>query len=82
MIYYLVIINIIGIFIMYIDKKKAIKKLYRIPEKNLFFICMIGGSLGIIIGMYKFRHKTKHKKFIYGVPLLLIINILTIVNIF
>lgn len=82
MIHYLVIINIIGIFIMYIDKKKAIKKLYRIPEKNLFFICMIGGSLGIIIGMYKFRHKTQHKKFIYGVPLLLIINILTIVNIF
>ena len=82
MIYYLVIINIIGIFIMYIDKKKAIKKSYRIPEKNLFFICMIGGSLGIIIGMYKFRHKTKHNKFVYGVPLLLIINIVTIINIF
>ena len=82
MIYYLVIINIIGIFIMYIDKKKAIKKSYRIPEKNLFFIGMIGGSLGIIIGMYKFRHKTKHNKFVYGVPLLLIINIVTIINIF
>ena len=81
MIYYLIIINIIGIFVMYIDKKKAIKNTYRIPEKNLFFTCIIGGSLGIMIGMYKFHHKTKHNKFVYGVPLLLIINIIMIINI-
>lgn len=60
---------------MYIDKKKAIKKSYRIPEKNLFSICIIGGSLGILVGMYRFHHKTKHNKFVYGVPLLLIVNI-------
>lgn len=63
---------------MNIDKKKSIKNAYRIPEKNLFFICILGGSLGMLIGMYKFHHKTKHNKFIYGVPLLLILNIIMI----
>lgn len=62
---------------MYVDKKKAINKAYRIPERNLFFICIIGGSLGLLIGMYKFHHKTKHNKFVYGVPLLFIINIIS-----
>ena len=61
---------------MYIDKRKAINNAYRIPEKNLFFICIIGGSLGLLIGMYKFHHKTKHNKFVYGVPILLIANII------
>lgn len=78
MIYYLIIINVIGFFIMSLDKKKAIKKAYRIPEKNLFFICILGGSLGMLIGMYKFHHKTKHNKFVYGVPSLLIFNIIMI----
>ncbi|HBI92231.1 MAG TPA: DUF1294 domain-containing protein [Terrisporobacter glycolicus] len=63
---------------MSIDKKKAIKKAYRIPEKNLLFICVLGGSLGMLIGMYKFHHKTKHNKFVYGVPSLLIFNIIMI----
>ncbi|MCC3867097.1 DUF1294 domain-containing protein [Terrisporobacter mayombei] len=76
MIYYSIIINLIGFFIMNIDKKKAINNTYRIPEKNLFFICIIGGSLGLLMGMYKFHHKTKHNKFVYGVPLLLIANII------
>lgn len=63
---------------MNIDKKKAIKKAYRIPEKNLLFVCVLGGSLGMLIGMYKFHHKTKHNKFVYGVPSLLIFNIIMI----
>lgn len=63
---------------MSLDKKKAIKKAYRIPEKNLLFICVLGGSLGMLIGMYKFHHKTKHNKFVYGVPSLLIFNIIMI----
>lgn len=63
---------------MSIDKKKAIKKAYRIPKKNLLFICVLGGSLGMLIGMYKFHHKTKHNKFVYGVPSLLIFNIIMI----
>ncbi|MBN9646315.1 MAG: DUF1294 domain-containing protein [Terrisporobacter othiniensis] len=78
MIYYLIIINVIGFFIMSLDKKKAIKKAYRIPEKNLLFVCVLGGSLGMLIGMYKFHHKTKHNKFVYGVPSLLIFNIIMI----
>ena len=81
MIYYLIIINLIGFFIMDIDKRKAINNAYRIPEKNLFFICAIGGSLGLLIGMYKFHHKTKHNKFIYGVPILLVANIIMIYSI-
>ena len=66
---------------MYIDKRKAINNAYRIPEKNLFFICIIGGSLGLLIGMYKFHHKTKHNKFVYGVPILLVANIIMIYSI-
>ena len=75
------IINLIGYFIMYIDKKKAINNNYRIPEKKLFLICIMGGSLGLLIGMYKFHHKTRHNKFVYGVPLVLIVNIIVIYNI-
>ena len=84
-IYYLIIINLVGFSIMYIDKHKAINKKYRIPEKNLFLICLMGGSLGLLIGMYKFHHKTKHNKFVYGIPLILILNIIIsfkIINIF
>ncbi len=66
---------------MYIDKKKAINNNYRIPEKKLFLICIMGGSLGLLIGMYKFHHKTRHNKFVYGVPLVLIVNIIVIYNI-
>ena len=78
---YLVIINIVGFIIMYIDKKRALNNQYRIPEKTLFTICIIGGSLGILMGMYKFRHKTKHNKFVFGVPTLLIMNIIVILNV-
>lgn len=66
---------------MYIDKKKAINNNYRILEKKLFLICIMGGSLGLLIGMYKFHHKTRHNKFVYGVPLVLIVNIIVIYNI-
>lgn len=76
LIYYIVIINLIGFFIMYIDKRRAINHVYRIAEKKLFLICILGGSLGLLIGMYKFHHKTKHNNFVYGVPILLIFNII------
>lgn len=84
-IYYLIIINLVGFLIMYIDKKKAINNKYRVAEKKLFFICLVGGSLGLLTGMYKFHHKTKHNKFVYGVPIILILNIIIsfgIVNMF
>ena len=76
---YFAIINIIGFFIMGIDKRKAIRHAYRIPEATLFLIALIGGSIGSILGMRFFRHKTKHWYFVYGMPAILIIQILIIV---
>ena len=68
---YLVIINLAGFASMGIDKKKAEKEKWRIPEKTLFFIAIIGGSIGSIAGMQVFRHKTKHSRFTVGMPLIL-----------
>lgn len=74
-IYYILIINFISFLIMYIDKRKAIKKKWRISENTLIFISIIGGSIGMLIGMNFFRHKTKHKKFTIGIPIIIIIQI-------
>ena len=75
---YLVIINIIGFAMMGIDKKKAKKRSFRIPEASLFIIAVIGGSLGTIAGMYFFRHKTRHWYFAFGFPAILVIHIILI----
>ena len=64
---------------MYIDKKKAIKGKWRISEKTLISIAIIGGSCGMLIGMYYFRHKTKHNLFTIGIPIILTIQIILIV---
>lgn len=72
---YLIFINIIGFFIMGIDKWKARKNRYRISEKALFLVAVIGGSIGTICGMYVFRHKTQHWYFKYGMPVILILQI-------
>ena len=71
----LVIMNLIGYMSMWSDKRRAIKNKYRISEKTLFIIALLGGSLGSILGMNQFRHKTKHWYFKYGMPLILIIQI-------
>lgn len=76
---YLIIINAVGWLIMLIDKQKAKKKAWRIPEATLMGIAAIGGSLGSLIGMYQFRHKTKHKKFTIGIPLFLIGHIILLI---
>ena len=68
---YLLIINAAGFILMLVDKVKAKKNLWRIPEATLFLVAAIGGSVGSILGMYTFRHKTKHIKFIVGMPLIL-----------
>lgn len=60
---------------MGIDKRKAIKGAFRIPEATLFIVALIGGSLGSILGMYTFRHKTRHMLFVYGMPGILILQI-------
>ncbi len=76
---YTLIINIAGFLSMYIDKKRAIKNKWRIPEKNLFIIAALGGSIGSIAGMHLFRHKTKHWYFKFGMPAILICQIIIII---
>lgn len=72
---YLLLINAAGFLLMLSDKRRAKKKRWRIPEATLLGVAAIGGSLGSWIGMYLFRHKTKHPKFTVGIPLLLIAHI-------
>ncbi|MDD2627830.1 MAG: DUF1294 domain-containing protein [Clostridia bacterium] len=75
---YYVFINLIGFLLMCYDKKKSIKREYRISEKTLFMIALFLGGLGIYYGMYNFRHKTKNLHFTILIPIIIIINILTI----
>lgn len=72
---YFAAVNLTGLFLMGLDKYKAKKRLWRIPESTLFIIAIIGGSIGSIIGMYVFRHKTRHWYFSYGLPAILLIQI-------
>lgn len=69
---YLLIINAVGVLLMLVDKLKAKKNLWRIPESTLFTAALLGGTIGCLIGMYSFRHKTKHLSFTIGMPLILI----------
>ena len=76
---YLGIINLIGLFSMFLDKQKAKRGKWRIPEKTLFLLAIIGGSLGTTLGMHVFRHKTKHWYFKFGMPMILIVQIVLII---
>ena len=79
---YLLITNLIGFALMGVDKRKAIRHTYRIPEKTLFLAALLGGSIGSILGMQLFRHKTKHWYFVIGMPAILILQILLIFFLF
>lgn len=72
---YLIIINLVAFVLMGIDKRKAVKKKWRIPEKTLFLSAILLGSIGANIGMKVFRHKTKHMSFVIGIPVILVIQI-------
>lgn len=72
---YLLAVNLYGIIIMYIDKKRSIEGRWRIPEAKLFGAALLLGSPGILLGMYIFRHKTKHLKFVIGIPFILLIQL-------
>lgn len=76
---YFIIINLLGFFIMYIDKQKAKKGHWRIPEKTIFLITLLGGGIGAIIGMYTFRHKTQKINFVIGLPIITILEIIAII---
>ena len=79
LIYYLIGINILSFIIYGIDKRKAEKGSWRISEATLLMLAAIGGSIGALFGMRAWHHKTLHKKFRYGVPLILLIQIALIV---
>ncbi|MDO4293835.1 MAG: DUF1294 domain-containing protein [Eubacteriales bacterium] len=72
---YAIIVNIIGFAAMGIDKRRARRKAWRIPEATLFLIAALGGSVGSILGMYFFRHKTLHRSFVLGMPAILAVQI-------
>lgn len=72
---YFIIINLITFAVFGIDKLKAVKDKWRIPEKVLFLLSIIGGSAGALLGMYTFRHKTKKPAFKFGIPAILIVQI-------
>ena len=79
---YLLLINAAAFLLMLVDKFKARKNLWRIPERTLMLSAALGGSIGALAGMYAVRHKTQHKKFTIGIPLILALQILAAVGLF
>ena len=78
LLYYLLVINIVTFLVYGIDKWKAKQGSWRISEATLLILAVIGGSIGALLGMKIWHHKTMHKKFKYGLPLILIIQIILI----
>lgn len=77
--YYLLTVNASGLLLMLIDKKKAIKNKWRIPEATLLTVGLLGGSLGCTVGMRLFHHKTKKLAFSLGLPLMLCAHIMIVI---
>lgn len=75
MIKYFIVLNLLGFLSMYIDKEKSKANKWRIRESTLLLIALLGGSIGSYFGMKIFRHKTKHFKFKYGIPIILFIQL-------
>lgn len=73
---YVIVINLVGFFMMGIDKLKARKHRRRISERTLFIVSIIGGSVGVFAGMYTFRHKTRHNAFVIGIPVIVALQII------
>ena len=75
---YLILMNLIGFGLMGIDKQRARRRDWRIPEKVLFGAALLGGSVGAWAGMYLFHHKTRHWYFVYGMPAILLLQLAAI----
>ena len=72
---YLILINLITFVVYGVDKSLAIKHKWRISEATLIMLAVIGGSIGAFLGMQVFRHKTKHMKFVIGVPVIIVLQV-------
>ena len=72
---YLAAVNLLAFTVYGVDKRRAKKDKRRVPEKTLFLLAIIGGSVGALLGMYTFRHKTRHWYFVWGIPAILVIQI-------
>ena len=79
---YIVVMSIVLCIFMYIDKSRARNHEWRISEKSLFTLAILGGASGGVLGMYLFRHKTRHNSFAFGFPIIAAIQIFIIVRIF
>lgn len=81
-VYFLVGINILAFIVYGIDKWRAAHGRWRIPESTLLGLAVIGGSIGALLGMIVWHHKTKHKKFVFGLPAILLIQLIILSSIF
>lgn len=79
---YCILINVIGYAVMGIDKRRAIRGAWRIPEARLFLIAFLGGALGCTLGMWRFRHKTKHWYFRCGMPAILLLQVFVFIALY
>ena len=77
--YYVAAVNIVAFMLMFVDKEKAKRHKWRIPEKTLFMSAILGGSVGAILGMQIFRHKTKHWYFVWGMPMILVLQVVLVI---
>ena len=75
LLWYLAAVNLVAFTVYGVDKAKARRGAWRIPEKTLFLLPLLGGSVGALLGMLVFRHKTKHWYFVWGLPLILLAQI-------
>lgn len=76
---YLAAVNAAGFALMGIDKGRARRQDWRISEATLFLVALIGGSIGSLIGMYVFHHKTRHRSFVFGIPAILAAQVLAVI---
>ena len=75
---YLAVVNLAAFALMGVDKRRAERGAWRIPERTLFLPAILGGSPGAILGMQVFRHKTRHRQFMIGMPLILLVQMVIV----
>ena len=76
---YLLLASVVGFAVCAADKRRAEKRMRRVPERTLFLLAAAGGSFGVLLGMLCLRHKTRHRSFTVGIPLILLAQIVLIV---